>query len=197
MGQLNPWTTLVWLYWWKYKYATSVQSMMLTVSTQQQQWYGLSAARTRSVSVSFIWSNQLNKKKHTWSTREQEQDKKGTENWRLHFAHKKTNKHTQYKNNYNYAHSKNTEKSTRLSGLSDRLNLDNDEKSTVWGKKFQTFIILSIKKVSSYSNCWNWWKLCYTVNIIFNQCRHSSRRYFKWDSLLNQKKTQPLNVLNH
>ena len=98
-----------------------------------------------SSSSSFICSNQLNKT-HTWATREQEQDKKGTENWRLHFAHKKTkktNKHTWYKNNYDYAYRKNTEKSTRLS---DRLNLDNDEKSTVWGKKFQTFIILSIKK---------------------------------------------------
>ena len=93
-----------------------------------------------SSSSSFICSNQLNKKTHTWSTREQEQDKKGTENWRLHFAYKKTkNKHTRYKNNYDYAYSKNAEKSTRL-------NLDNDEKSTVWGKKFQPFIILSIKK---------------------------------------------------
>ena len=55
----------------------------------------------------------------------------------------KKNKHTRYKNNYDYAYRKNAEKSTRLS---DRLNLDNDEKSTVWGKKFQTFIILSIKK---------------------------------------------------
>ena len=51
-------------------------------------------------------SNQLNKKTHTWSTREQEQDKKGTENWRLHFAHKKEkNKHTRYKkNNYTTTH---------------------------------------------------------------------------------------------
>ena len=46
-----------------------------------------------SVSVSFICSNQLNKKTHTGSTREQEQDKKGTENWRLHFAYKKTKKY--------------------------------------------------------------------------------------------------------
>jgi len=57
------------------------------------------------------------------------QDKKGTENWRLHFARKKQeNKHTRYKNNYDYAYRKNAEKSTRSS---DRLNLDNDEKSTV------------------------------------------------------------------
>ena len=40
------------------------------------------------------------------------------------------NKHTRYRNNYDYAYRKNAEKSTRLS---DRLNLDNDEKSTVWG----------------------------------------------------------------
>jgi len=39
----------------------------------------------------------------------------------------KKNKHTRYKNNYDYAYRKNAEKSTRLS---DRLNLDNDEKST-------------------------------------------------------------------
>ena len=45
-----------------------------------------------SSSSSFICSHQLNKKTHTWSTREQEQDKKGTENWRLHFANKKTKK---------------------------------------------------------------------------------------------------------
>ena len=77
-------------------------------------------------SSSFICSNQLNKKTHTWSTREQEQDKKGTEYWRLHFAHKKKkkNKHTRYKNNYDYAYCKNAKKSTRLS---DRLNLDNDD----------------------------------------------------------------------
>jgi len=102
---------------------------------------------TCSCNSSFICSN---KKTHTWSTREQQQDKKGTENWRLHFAHKKRkkNKHTRYKNNYNYnyynydyAYRKNAEKSTRLS---DRLHLDNDEKSTAWGKKFQTFIMLSI-----------------------------------------------------
>ena len=82
-----------------------------------------------SSSSSFICSN---KKTHTWSTREQEQDEKGTENWRLHFAHKKRKKkHTRYKNNYyyhyynyDYAYRKNAEKSTRLS---DRLNLDNDE----------------------------------------------------------------------
>ena len=40
---------------------------------------------------------------------------------------KKKNKHTRYKNNYDYAYRKNAEKSTRLR---DRLNLDNDEKST-------------------------------------------------------------------
>jgi len=40
---------------------------------------------------------------------------------------KKKNKHTRYKNNYDYTYRKNAEKSTRLS---DRLNLDNDEKST-------------------------------------------------------------------
>jgi len=40
----------------------------------------------------------------------------------------KKNKHSRYKNNYDYAYRKNAEKSTRLS---DRLNLDNDEKSTV------------------------------------------------------------------
>jgi len=47
---------------------------------------------------------------------------------------KKKNKHTRYKNNYyynyynyDYAYRKNAEKSTRLS---DRLHLDNDEKST-------------------------------------------------------------------
>jgi len=40
----------------------------------------------------------------------------------------KTNKHTRYKNNYDYAYRKNAEKSTRLS---DRVNLDNDEKSAV------------------------------------------------------------------
>ena len=69
------------------------------------------------------------KKMHTWSTREQEQDKKGTENWRLHFAHKnKKNKHSRCKNNYDYAYRKNLEKSTRLS---DRLNLDN-----VYSKSF-------------------------------------------------------------
>jgi len=36
-------------------------------------------------------------------------------------------KHTRYKNNYDYAYRKNAEISTRLS---DRLSLDNDEKST-------------------------------------------------------------------
>ena len=36
----------------------------------------------------------------------------------------KKNKHTRYKNNYDYAYRKNAEKSTRLS---DRLHLDNDE----------------------------------------------------------------------
>jgi len=40
----------------------------------------------------------------------------------------KKNKHTRYKNNYDYSYRKNAEKSTRLS---DRLNLDNDEKSMV------------------------------------------------------------------
>jgi len=38
------------------------------------------------------------------------------------------NTHTRYKNNYDYAYRKHAEKSTRLS---DRLNVDNDEKSTV------------------------------------------------------------------
>jgi len=38
------------------------------------------------------------------------------------------NTHTRYKNYYDYAYRKNAEKST---GLSDRLNLYNDEKSTV------------------------------------------------------------------
>ena len=46
---------------------------------------------TAQGSSSFICSN---KKTQTRSTREQEQDKKGTENWRLHFAHKKREKKT-------------------------------------------------------------------------------------------------------
>jgi len=41
---------------------------------------------------------------------------------------KEKNKHTRYKNNYDYAYRKNAEKSTRLS---DRLNLDNNEKSLI------------------------------------------------------------------
>ena len=53
-----------------------------------------SLSSSSSSSSSFICSNQLNKKTHAWSTREQEQDKKGTENWRLHFAHKKRKEKT-------------------------------------------------------------------------------------------------------
>jgi len=111
------------------------ETLKPTEGTLCQLFLGL-----HSSSSSFICSNQLNKKTHTWATREQEQDKKGTENWRLHFVNKKTNTLDNYKNNYNYAYRKNAEKSTRLS---NRLNIDNDEKSTTWGKKFQTFIILS------------------------------------------------------
>ena len=50
---------------------------------------------------------------------------------KLALTKRKKNKHTRYKNNYyysyDYAYRKNAEKSTRLS---DRLHLDNDEKST-------------------------------------------------------------------
>jgi len=84
----------------------------------------------------------------TWRTHHQHENKSRTRKAEKTGAYilpikNKKNKHTWYKNNYDYAYRKNTEKSTRLS---DHLNLDNDEKSMVWGKKFQTFIILSIKK---------------------------------------------------
>jgi len=96
-------------------------------------------------------SNQLNKK--TYSTHDQHENESRTRKaqktgaYILSINHKK---HTQYKNNYDYAYCKNAEKSTRLS---DRLNLDNDEKSTVWGKKFQTFIILSTKIYQLIHHC--------------------------------------------
>ena len=149
LPQLLVFVLLAWFYWiathLPYSGVFPFDASLLVACTftiEVHRWcFGrlLAGQLSSSFSSSFICLNQLDKKTHTWSTREQEPDKKCTENWRLHFAHKKNkkNKHTWYKNNYDYAYRKNAEKSTRLS---DRLNLDNDEKSTVWGKKFQTFI---------------------------------------------------------
>jgi len=55
-------------------------------------------------------------------------------------------KHTRYKNNYDYAYRKNAEKSTRLS---DRLNLDNDEKVNGMRQKVPNIYNSLNKKVSS------------------------------------------------
>ena len=82
-----------WLQFKKSNFSVSfviiIVTLSLAVTTSlppRLSWIGSSS------SSSFICSNQLNKKTHTWSTREQEQDKKGTENWRLHFAHIKKQK---------------------------------------------------------------------------------------------------------
>jgi len=84
-----------------------------------------------SSSSSFICSNQLNKKTHTWSTREQEQDKKVTETGAYILPIKKNKWKT---NTLDIKTAMTTHTVQTQRNLSDRLDLDNDEKSTVWGK---------------------------------------------------------------